>query len=134
LDGIRVQAHRAGGEVRLFTRKLNDVTDQLGVAAARVRSLPADALVLDGESVAGELRFFDCLHVDGEHLVDRPLVERLEVLERVAGEWRVPGIITTDPDESERFLHDAMAARHEGGMVKDAASISEAGRRGAPWR
>ena len=30
LDGARIQAHRADGDVRLFTRNLNDVTDRLG--------------------------------------------------------------------------------------------------------
>ncbi|MCU1461230.1 MAG: ligase [Acidimicrobiales bacterium] len=134
LDGIRVQAHRAGDDVRLFTRNLNDVTDQLPAAAALVRSLPADSFVLDGEAVGGDLRFFDCLHVDGAHLVDHPLVDRLAALELVAGPWRVPGIVTADAVEAERFLHEAIAAGHEGVMVKDAASPYEAGRRGASWR
>lgn len=49
LDGARVQAHRAGGEVRLFTRNLNDVTDRLGGVVEVVRSLPGGDLVLDGE-------------------------------------------------------------------------------------
>ena len=39
LDGARVQAHRSGGEVRLFTRNLNDITDRLpGVVVARRRA------------------------------------------------------------------------------------------------
>jgi DNA ligase 1 len=49
LDGARVQAHRAGGEVRLFTRNLNDVTGRLGGVVEMVRSLPGGDLVLDGE-------------------------------------------------------------------------------------
>lgn len=49
LDGARVQAHRAGGEVRLYTRNLNDVTDRLGGVVEVVRSLPGGDLVLDGE-------------------------------------------------------------------------------------
>jgi DNA ligase-1 len=62
------------------------------------------------------------------------LVDRLDALERVAGPWRVPGIITTDAEAAERFLAEAIAAGHEGVMVKDAASPYEAGRRGASWR
>jgi DNA ligase-1 len=49
LDGARIQAHRAAGEVRLYTRNLNDVTDRLGGVVELVRALPGGDLVLDGE-------------------------------------------------------------------------------------
>jgi DNA ligase-1 len=49
LDGARVQAHRRGDEVRLFTRNLNDVTARLGGVVEVVQSLPGGDLVLDGE-------------------------------------------------------------------------------------
>jgi DNA ligase-1 len=134
LDGIRLQVHRRGDDVRLFTRNLNDVTEHLPDVVETIRSLPARELILDGEAVGGQVRFFDCLALDGETLVDRPLVERLEALERVAGTCRVPGIITTDGEAAQRFLDEAIAAGHEGVMVKDASSHYEAGRRGAAWR
>lgn len=50
LDGVRVQVHRQGHDVRIFTRNLNDVTDQLPELVETVRSLPAERLVLDGEA------------------------------------------------------------------------------------
>ena len=49
LDGARVQAHRADGVVRLFTRNLNDVTERLGGVVDVVARLPGGDLVLDGE-------------------------------------------------------------------------------------
>jgi len=52
LDGARVQAHKAGDQVRLYTRTLNEVTDALPEVVAAVRALPAQALVLDGEAIA----------------------------------------------------------------------------------
>ena len=52
LDGARIQAHRAGGEVRLFTRNLADITDRVPEIAAAVRELDVDAIVLDGEAIA----------------------------------------------------------------------------------
>ncbi|MHB8813780.1 MAG: ATP-dependent DNA ligase [Steroidobacteraceae bacterium] len=52
LDGARVQAHKAGEQVRLYTRTLNEVTDALPEIVAAVRTLPAQALVLDGEAIA----------------------------------------------------------------------------------
>jgi len=52
LDGVRIQAHRAGDEVRVFTRTLDDVTDRLPEVMAAVLPLPARSLVLDGEVIA----------------------------------------------------------------------------------
>jgi DNA ligase-1 len=49
LDGVRVQVHRAGEEVRIFTRSLDDITARLPEVVAVTRSLPHDQLVLDGE-------------------------------------------------------------------------------------
>jgi DNA ligase-1 len=52
LDGIRLQAHRDGEEVRLFTRSLDDITDRLPEVVEAVLALPAGRLVLDGEAIA----------------------------------------------------------------------------------
>ena len=52
LDGARVQAHKLGEEVRLYTRTLNEITAALPEIVALVRVLPAHALVLDGEAIA----------------------------------------------------------------------------------
>lgn len=49
LDGARIQAHRLAGDVRLYTRNLNDVTARLGGVVDVVRALPGGDLVLDGE-------------------------------------------------------------------------------------
>lgn len=134
LDGIRIQAHRHGEAVRLFTRNLNDVTDRLPEVVEIVAGFPAASLVLDGEALGAGVWFFDVLHLDGHDLIDRPLTERLEALARVAGGTRMPGLLTTDPDEAERFADATLAAGHEGVMVKAAASTYEAGRRGSAWR
>ena len=52
LDGIRLQAHRNGDEVRLFTRSLDDITDRLPEVVEAVLALPSDRLVIDGEAIA----------------------------------------------------------------------------------
>ena len=49
LDGVRIQAHRSGDEVALFTRNLNEVTDRLAGVTETVRAFPCGDLVLDGE-------------------------------------------------------------------------------------
>ena len=52
LDGARVQVHKEGDEVRVFSRLLNDVTVAVPELVESVRALPARELILDGEVVA----------------------------------------------------------------------------------
>ena len=52
LDGIRIQAHKVGEDVRLFTRSLEEVTERLPEVVELVAALPHDAVVLDGEVIA----------------------------------------------------------------------------------
>jgi DNA ligase-1 len=161
LDGARIQAHKQGDDVSLFTRNLNDVTTRLPGIVALVRTFPATALVLDGEAIgvgegdgpdqfqdtmsrfgrhAGDAgdglvaRFFDVLHVDGEDVIDRPLRERAAILDAVAGAAAIPRISTSDAAAAEAFANDALARGHEGVMVKALDSAYEAGRRGGSWR
>jgi DNA ligase-1 len=158
LDGLRVQIHRRGDEVRIYTRNLNEITDTLPGIVDSVRRLPVKQVVLDGEALwMGEGRpasfqetmsqidadappegvvtfLFDLLHVDGEDLLDTPLRERTARLEEVAPALKVPGALTSDPKVGEAVLAESLRAGHEGVVVKDAASTYAAGRRGASWR
>lgn len=52
LDGIRVQVHRRGDHVAVFTRSLDEITERLPEVVAAVRTLEAEELVLDGEVLA----------------------------------------------------------------------------------
>ena len=52
LDGIRIQVHRSGDEIAVFTRSLDDITTRLPDVVAAVRALPAREIVLDGEAMA----------------------------------------------------------------------------------
>ncbi|MFG3707954.1 ATP-dependent DNA ligase [Micromonospora sp. NPDC047670] len=51
LDGIRIQVHRSGHDIAVFTRSLDDITARLPEVVAAVRALPARELVLDGEAI-----------------------------------------------------------------------------------
>lgn len=159
LDGARIQVHRAGGDVSIYTRNLADVTHRLPEVVEVVRSLPVQEVILDGETLAldeeGGPRpfqetmarfgadavretvlhpwFFDVLHIDGLDLLDEPLSARINVLERIAPEHRIPGEVTADPAVAERVSKDALAAGHEGVVVKAIGSAYAAGRRGANW-
>jgi len=52
LDGIRIQVHRSGDDVAVFTRSLDDITPRLPEVVAAVRALPVRDVVLDGEAMA----------------------------------------------------------------------------------
>ncbi len=154
LDGIRVQAHKRGDEVRLFSRGLNDITAGLPGVVEVVRSLPVSSVVLDGEALGvddnGQPRifqetmsglattsafFFDVLHVDDRSLIDDPLARRRGVLEALLpSAATLPSIVTADAGQAEAFAANAIAAGHEGVMVKAIESTYEAGRRGTGWR
>jgi DNA ligase 1 len=158
LDGIRIQIHRRGDQVRIFTRNLNDITRALPGIVDAVLHLPVACVVLDGEALwmgdegpaafqdtvsqidgsappEGVVTFlFDLLHVDGDDLLDAPLHERAARLAAIAPELTVPRVVTSDPAEGRRVLDDALSAGHEGVVVKDASSPYAAGRRGKVWR
>lgn len=158
LDGIRLQAHKDGDRVWLFTRSLDDVTDRLPEVVSLVRSLPADTAVLDGEAIA--LRpdgrpepfqvtgartasangvpvstfFFDLLHVDGHSLLDEPLSQRIGALERLVDpENRIPRRPAADVDGARAAFEEWVGAGHEGVVLKDPGVAYAAGRRGAGW-
>ena len=52
LDGARIQIHRLGDEVRVFTRNLADVTDRVPEIVETIRRLPLEAAVFDAEAIA----------------------------------------------------------------------------------
>lgn len=164
LDGARIQVHRSGSDVRVFTRSLADITARVPEIVEVALSLPVESIILDGETLMLDddgsprpfqdtmsrfgsdekradvireqvlaPRFFDVLHVDGDDLIDRPLAERLAVLERVAPAYRIAGEVTTDPVVAQRVAADALAAGHEGVMIKGIDSTYAAGRRGKNW-
>jgi DNA ligase-1 len=162
LDGARVQVHRHGADVRVYTRNLNDITHRLPGVVAIALGLPASSAVLDGEVLgvdedakprafqdtmsafgrddatgAGDgllVRFFDVLHADGVDLIDEPLAVRQRRLDELVGALAVPRVHTADDAEAAAALERALAEGHEGVMVKALDSTYDAGRRGGSWR
>ena len=163
LDGARVQIHRAGDEVTVYTRSLDDVTARLPEVVEATLALPVRALIADGEAIA--LRpdgrpqpfqvtgsrfgrsvdvaaaraglsvfFFDILHRDGVDLLDEPNSDRTAVLDDIVpARNRVDRLVTSDPAAAGDFLAATLAAGHEGVMAKSLTAPYEAGRRGAGW-
>ena len=158
LDGARIQVHRQGATVRVFTDAVPEVVEL-------VSALDADDLVLDGEVLAldaagrglpfqttmrrfgrkkdvAETRqtiplhpaFFDVLRLRGQVLVDLPLRDRwAHLVALVPAAHVVRSLETADEHAANTFVDEVLARGHEGAMVKDPASPYEAGHRGARW-
>ncbi len=159
LDGIRIQIHRRGDEVRIYTRNLNEITDDAardrrrGPAAAGQPGGPRRRGHLDGRRRPGARFSTRCPRSTAARRRrgsspscstsctwtartswTRRCSERIARLEQIAPAHRIPGIFTNDAAAAQRVLDDAIAAGHEGVVVKDAASAYAAGRRGKAWR
>lgn len=161
LDGARVQIHRTGSEVSVYTRSLDDVTERLPEVVDAALALPVTDLIADAEAIAlrpdgrphrfqvTASRFgraasratqplsvfvFDLLHVDGTDLLDLPTLDRTAVLDDlVPAAHRVDRLVTGDSAAAQQFLDATLAAGHEGVMAKSTTAPYEAGRRGAGW-
>lgn len=163
LDGIRIQAHRDGSEVVVYTRTLDDITGRVPEVVSAVLALDAQQVVLDGELIA--LRsdgrpepfqvtgsrtatravtgpesvpltpyFFDILHQDGADLLGLDGATRQEWLAKlVPEERRVPRLVTDDAEAGQAFFAEAVRRGHEGVVVKSLTVPYEAGRRGSGW-
>lgn len=167
MDGARIQVHRAGDRVWVFTRTLRDITASVPELVQLVAGLDCVSTVLDGETLAledsGRPRpfqetmsrfgttefgtqvrstrelllhpyFFDCLHLDGRDLLDAPLSERRAALTKVAGAHSIPALIRPEVETAAEYFDGALAAGHEGVMVKSLAAPYAAGRRGRAWQ
>jgi len=77
LDGIRVQVHRDGDEIHVYTRSLDEITARLPEVVAAVAALPSRRLVLDGEALA--------LRLDGRPEIFQVIASRTASHVDVAG-------------------------------------------------
>ncbi len=161
LDGIRIQVHRDGDEIAVFTRSLDEITSRVPEVVAAVRALSVRSVVLDGEALGlrpdgrplpfqetaartarhgdgGRVPltpfFFDCLHLDGADLTGTPAAARRLAMERVLPPaLLVPRTEVASVAEAMDCLAAAVAAGHEGVVMKSLAAGYDAGRRGAGW-
>ncbi|MDV0445664.1 DNA ligase [Methanimicrococcus sp. At1] len=169
-DGARLQIHKTGDEIHLFTRRLEDVTNSLPDVVSYVAdAVTAKDAVLDGEAVAIDenghprpfqdilrrfrrkydventsrdipihVNLFDLLYADGESYIEKPLTERRKKLSGIVRPG-AKGIsvddltITKDPEAAAEIYQAALAAGHEGIMIKNPNSPYSPGKRGKNW-
>jgi len=86
------------------------------------------------ENVEVRLRAFDCLHADGEDLLDAALEARRERLERLLSTGVSEWWLAEDSEAIAEIEAETLEAGHEGIMLKDPESAYTPGRRGKHWR
>jgi len=159
IDGVRIQVHRDGDDIAVFSRSLDDLTGRMPGVVATVRALPLRSAVLDGEAVglndAGRAIpfqetaskaarrdgvsilhpfFFDLLHLDGTDLLDEPGVRRWAALaDAVPAALRVEQTMLSSVEDGDRAFAAAIDGGHEGLVIKAANAPYDVGRRGAAW-
>ncbi len=164
-DGARVQIHKDGGKVRIFSRRLEDVTASLPEIVRVALQTRAESAILDGEAVAiGKdgrpmafqeilkrfrrkynveklahkiplhLFLFDLIYLNGRSVVDLPLTERRKLLEEIVDPAILADQVQSDSQEvAEEIYSQALAAGHEGLILKNPASVYAPGKRGKNW-
>jgi DNA ligase-1 len=166
-DGIRAQAHKSGSRVKIFSRTLDEVVE-FSELSGPLAALPGEYIV-DGEilawhgdrplpftqlqkrlgrkipdlSLAREIPvkfvLFDLLYLNGELLLDMPLVERRRQLKQILSSAQ-PRELQLAPErlcQTQEALQDAFQAAlfagHEGIVAKTPDSLYTPGRRGRLW-
>lgn len=169
-DGARVQIHKQGEKVAIYSRKLEDVTNSLPDIVELLKYIVPKEAILDGEVIAigsnGKprpfqdilkrfrrkfdvlemaaqiplsLKLFDVLYIEGKSLIELALRERRRILENILPHQTsdtisiAAQIVTSSVEEVEKIYDEAIAAGHEGIMLKDLNSPYTPGKRGKHW-
>ena len=152
-DGYRAVASVADGKVVVRTRNGLDWTDRFRPLVPALADLPCDAALLDGEIAVADAKghtdfgalqnalsagrggfnyyLFDLLHLDGEDLRKRPLLERKERLRKLldAAAKRGPLLFSDHVEgEGEHVFERARALKLEGIISKQADAPYRSGR------
>jgi DNA ligase-1 len=170
-DGERVQAHKKGEKVWLFSRRLENITHHYPDVVEYMKQLKADEAIVEGEIVAynpdtGEMLpfqelmhrrrkydvdkamkeypvrvyLFDIVYLSGRELIDEPLPDRRQSLEKIVPEGQENLLLSSAKiiDNSKDLLHffeQAISDGCEGIMCKSIGSDSvyQMGARGWLW-
>ena len=153
-DGFRVQIHKNGDKVEMFSRNLEDMTHMFPeLIEGTLKQIKVKTAILDSEALAYQpesqefLPFqettkrrrkhnieevaealplkafvFDILYADGKSLIDSPLTERMEVMQKIIEGKDIliptPGEILHEPKKLQLMLDDAITQGLEGVVIK----------------
>jgi DNA ligase-1 len=164
-DGARVQIHKEGDSVAIFSRRMENVTASLPEIVLAARQITAKSAILDGEAVAiGKddrpmafqeilkrfrrkynveklaaqiplrLFLFDLIYLDDKSVTHLPLSERRALLEKIANPTLLADqVLSGSAEAAEEIYRQALAAGHEGLILKNPNSVYAPGKRGKNW-
>jgi bifunctional non-homologous end joining protein LigD len=136
-DGYRVQVHKAGRDVEIYSRNGHDFTARFLAIAIMLAELPARSAVLDGEIVASDaaglpdfaalhrrrvgdgltLWLFDLLMLNGRDLRDKPLHRRRTRLRALVQGLDCPAVLASETFTDGEALMRAVEKRGLEGVV-----------------
>ena len=143
LDGIRLQIHRAGDKVTIFSKSGKDVTNKFNELVEAAKQILNENFVLDGEGVyfhqckinfnkilsklksgIGQSTFFgfDVLMIDGNDLTKEPYFTRRLELDKIQTNKHIrvtPQIITSDPVKLKDFYVESIKRGYEGIVYRE---------------
>ncbi len=162
-DGIRAQAHIGPDDVKIFSRRLEEISSSFPEVVEELKELD-ESVVLDGEILAYRkgrpIRFtelqrrlhrkevdewvlrevpvkyfvFDLLMLNGKETMSLPLKKRKELLDEFRDELFIaPWFVVSEAEEVEKLFRESRELGYEGLMLKDPDSVYTPGRRGAKW-
>ena len=131
MDGFDAGSYIVEGEVVAYDPETGEPVPFQELSRRIKRKHDVQRLV---EEVPVVLYLFDVLSLEGESLLERSLVERVDALERHLTEReraleRMPNRRSRDPARAQEFYEAALAAGHEGLMVKTADAAYQPGKR-----
>jgi DNA ligase-1 len=131
MDGFDADSYIVEGEIVAYDPDTGEPVPFQQLSRRIKRKHDVERLV---EAVPVVLYLFDLLSLDGASLLDRSLVERVDALEgrlteRERGLERMPNLRSREPDRVREFYEAALAAGHEGLMVKTADAAYQPGKR-----
>lgn len=168
-DGERVQIHKNGKKVELFSRNLENITLQYpDVVKMALNNIKVGEAIVEGECVAVDsdtgymlpfqelmkrrrkhgieekaeefpvnVYLFDALLIDGEDIMNLPLIKRRNILKNSVIEGNElklsHAIMSENSVEIEKFFEEAIENGGEGLILKDERGTYQAGARGWSW-
>lgn len=162
IDGVRIIVHRKGDEVKIYSRKLRDLSEELKGLASEIKRLPIGNFIIDGELIVESESdkplpfqdiismisrgadlfptwkikpfFFDILKLENEDVWKRPAIERREILQRTLPyDYIVPWIMAKEERNIFDWMEESIKRGHEGLVLKKINSPYHLGKRTWDW-
>lgn len=162
IDGVRIIVHKKGDEVRIYSRKLRNLSEDLKGLVSEIKRLPIGDFIIDGELIVESESgkplpfqdiismisrgadlfstwkvkpfFFDILKLGNEDVWKKPAMKRREILQRILPyDYVIPWIRAEKENEISDWMEESIKKGHEGLVLKKLNSPYYPGKRTWDW-